>query len=362
MKSLGLLGMTALGLGLGLVVATGAGCTVVAPGNPDAAMTMIIPIPIRPDALPPPKPLEASVLVVANLERSSANLADQYAAVMTGLATYLDSVGLQLENMGLIATYGDQFGPRLLLGRRAGATPSPVLEAAVAQATQSGVNVADYDGLLPFIGSTLGNISDEDLPYALRLLASSGNFDGDGQTSEAANVIGFGRGLNNEPLSPLQGGIDRSALFDRPRDLFIVLYLQPLPRHCAFGSADCMVDGRSPADIFAERRSDDTAAWLNFNGTGILPEQILHVAIATKEGEDLSSFRTRCAKVPGFPQTAFDVIAPSPNAYFGPLTAALNGANHGTGTMGDFCELIGAKPDAALMRLGTSVAGVLGSH
>src|SRR4029079_13065285 len=81
MKSLGLLGLTALGL----MAATGAGCTVVAPGNPDAGMTMIIPTPIRPDALPMPQPLEASVLVVANLDRWAGNLADQTRPAMPGL-------------------------------------------------------------------------------------------------------------------------------------------------------------------------------------------------------------------------------------------------------------------------------------
>jgi hypothetical protein len=344
------------------VVAVATGCTVVAPGNPDAGMTTIIPIPIRPDALPPPKPLQASVLIVANLERSSANLADRYAAVISGLGAYLTGVGLQLENMGLIATYGDHWGPRLLLGRREGATPSPSLQLLLSAAIGGNINIQDYDHLLPIIGGTLGNISDDDLPIALRLLASSGNFDGDTETSEGKNLIEFGRGLNGEALSPVQGGIERSALFDRPRDLFIVLYLQPLPRRCTLSTSDCLVDARSPADILTEKKADGTAAWLNFNGAGIRPEQILHVAIATKELEDLGSFRTRCAAVPGFPTTLFDVIAPSPNAYFTPLAMSLNSANHGTGTIGDFCELIGEKPDAAIMRLGISVAGVLGSH
>ena len=288
-------------------------CTVVAPGNPDAGMTTIIPIPLRPDALPPPKPLTASVLIVANLERSSANLADRYAKVITGLGAYLQTVGLQLDNMGLIATYGDHYGPRLLLGQRAGTNPPPELALLIQAALGSGTIIDDYDHLLPVIGGALGNVADEDLPIALKLLASSGNFDGDGETSEAKNLIEFGRGLANEPLSPIQGGIERSALFDRPRDLFLVVYLQPLPRRCALGSADCMVDGRSPTDIFLETDASGNAAWLNFGGTGIRPGQLLHVAIATSEGEDLGSFRTRCGKVPGFPMALFDVMAPSPN-------------------------------------------------
>jgi len=335
-------------------------CTVVAPGKDDGGMTTVIPIPLRPDALPPPKPLEASVLVVANLERSSANLAEKYAAIMSGLAAYLESLGLHLENMGLISTYGDHFGPRLLLGRRAGEMPPPSLAFLLGNLANTGTSIQNYDLLLPLIGATLGNISDEDLPIALKLLASSGNFDGDGVTSEAKNLIEFGRGLGDEPLSPTQGGIQRSALFDRPRDLFIVVYLQPLPRRCAMDSANCRVDGRLPTEILSETDADGAAKWLNFAGPGINAEQLLHVSIATSEGESLDSFRTRCADVPGFPRTLFDVMAPSPNAYFKPLMDGLNAAHPGTGSMGDFCELIGEKPDVAVRRLGNSVASVLG--
>src|SRR3954470_19437176 len=108
---------------------------------------MLIPIPIRPAALPPPKPLQASVLVVANLERSSANLADQYAKIMLGLSGYLQKVGLDLENMGLIATYGDHWGPRLLLGRREGAAPNPTLELLLTAAIAGNAPVQDYDHL-----------------------------------------------------------------------------------------------------------------------------------------------------------------------------------------------------------------------
>jgi hypothetical protein len=341
-------------------LALASACTVVAPGKDDGGMIMPIPIPIRPDALPPPKPLEASVLVVANLERSSTNLAERYAKVMVGLAGYLESLGLHLENMGLISTYADQYGPRLLLGRRAGATPSPTLGALLLAASMGNVNIQDYDHLLPIIGGALGNISDEDLPIALKLLAASGNFDGDGETSEAKNLIGFGRGLGGEALSPVQGGIERSALFDKPRDLFIIVYLQPLPRRCALDSPACLVDGRRPADIFLETDANGAVAWLNFAGPGIRPEQLLHVAIATSELEPLTAFRSRCAEVPGFPLNLFDVMSPSQNAYFGPLTSMLSAAHRGTGAMGDFCELIGESPELAIKKLGNSVAGVIG--
>ena len=297
------------------------GCTVVAPGKHDGGKTIIMPIPVRPDALPPPKPLEASVLIVANLERSSANLADRYAAIITGLG---DLPGVA---SGSSSRTWASSRPTAITTARAccsadaqGPRPAPTLQALLAQRS-SRHNIQDYDDLLPRIGGALGNISDEDLPIALRLLASSGNFDGDGETSEAKNLIEFGRGLGGEALSPALGGIQRSALFDKPRDLFIIVYLQSLPRRCALDSAACLVDGRKPTDIFPETDAIGAAAWLNFAGPGInAGADAARRHRDRPKGRAVDAFRARCGEVPGFPPTLFDVMAPSPNAYFSPLT------------------------------------------
>ncbi len=56
--------------------------------------------------------------------------------------------------------------------------------------------------MLAAIAPTLGNIDDADLQPALQLLAGSGNFDGDGQTCEAQNLIAFGQGLYAAALPP----------------------------------------------------------------------------------------------------------------------------------------------------------------
>jgi hypothetical protein len=354
LKTLGPLAVVAM-LGTAL-----AGCTVVTPGGGDDGGVKIIPIPVRSDALPTPKPLTASVLYVANLQRSSANLADAYSRIILGVAQYLQSVGLTLENMGLISTYADQFGPRLLLGRKADA-PSSSLSLLAALAGAADAGITDYAQLLPLISGALANVSDDDLPRALKLLASSGEFEGTTETSEAKAVIDFGRNINTQALPPELGGIERSALFDHPRDLFLVVYLQPMPRKCALGTSACMVDGQDPSAVFEAVNADGTASWLAFNGVGIRPEQIVQVAVATSEGEDLTTFRTRCGKVPGFPTNLFSVIAPSPNAYFGPLMSSLNNVHRGTGQRGDFCELIGGSPDAIKL-LGKSIASLAASH
>ena len=122
--------------------------------------------------------------------------------------------------------------------------------------------------MLTTLAPTLGNIDDSDLQPALQLLAGSGNFDGNNQNCEAQNLIDFGHALNIQGLPPQYGGIDRSAFFDSPRDLFIVVYLQPLARRCALPSDDCKVNGRSPTDIFLDKDDYGGVTWLSFtNGT-----------------------------------------------------------------------------------------------
>jgi hypothetical protein len=350
------------------LASAGAGCTIITPPSPDGGMTkkiyIPIPFPVRPDALPQPPPLTASVLFVANLARTSVNLSNQYAGIMTGFMNYLESRGLSIANMGLISTYGDQFGPRLLLGRQ-GSSSSQSLPPALALLGLLGADagLSNYQNLLPIIAPTLANIDDADLPLALQILAGSGNFDGDGQNCEAQNLIGFGQGLNSESLPLGQGGIDRSAFFDSPRDLFIVVYLQPVARRCALPSDACNVNGRSPTDIFLDKDSSGGVTWLSFSsGTSISPSQVVQVAIATAEGQSQTDFETRCKAVTGFPNGVLDDIGPSPNLYFTPLMAALNAANSGTGQSADFCQLIGSMPAAAIQQLGSSVATLATSH
>ena len=343
----------------------GAGCTIITPPSPDGGMTkkiyVPVPFPIRPDALPQPPPLTASVLFVANLARSSVNLSGQYAAIMTGLLSYLGSRGLSIANMGLIPTYGDQYGPRLLLGRSS-SNPAPPSSLALLLAAAAANGNTDYQSLLQTIAPTLGNIDDSDLQPALQLLAGSGNFDGNNQNCEAQNLIAFGQGLSSAALPPQYGGIDRSAFFDSPHDLFIVVYLQPLARRCALPSDACNVNGRSPTDIFLDTDGYGGVTWLTFTNGTISPSQVVLVAIATAEGQSQSDFETKCKAVTGFPLNLLDDVGPSPNLYFTPLLAALNAAHPGTGQSADFCQLIGTMPTAAIQKLGSSVAALATSH
>ena len=127
-------------------------------------------------------------------------------------------------------------------------------------------------------------------------------------------------------------------------------------------SAACLIDGASPAALLSKTDDAGNAAWLKFSGIGIPAGQVVHVAIATTEGESMPAFRERCGKVPGFPRNLFDVIEPSSNLYFVPLMLALNNAHRGTGHIGDLCELIGENPEEAVRKLGTRVASVVDTH
>jgi hypothetical protein len=348
-----------------LTATASAGCTIITPDSPDGSKPIIKPVPfpivIHADAIPPPPPVQANLLYVINLSRSSANLNTQYAAIMGNLATYFQGVGLDIVNMGVISTYADQFGPRLLMGQKEGgpsaSSSSLLLAGLLAQGADAGLT--SYQSLLPIIGPMLGNIDSPDIPTVLQLLAASGSFDGDTPVSEAENVIEFGEGLNAFELPSSLGGIDRSALFDTPLDLFIVIYLQPLPRHCALSDVACQVNGRAPNDIFVDTNADGTASWLTFANGGMMPSRVVQAAIATPEGVSETDFETKCKAVNGFQSSDFDVTGPSPNAYFGPLMADLNAANPGTGQSADFCTLVGSMPNAAIQALGSSIAGVL---
>ncbi len=71
--------------------------------------------------------------------------------------------------------------------------------------------------------------------------------------------------------------------------------------------------------IFTESNADGTATWLHFANGGMPIDQVVHVALSTKEGETPAAFRARCKAINGFPPDLFDVMEPSSTSYFDPL-------------------------------------------
>ena len=347
-----------------------------------AACTIVIPPEKKPD--PPPviripgdpapklKMLEAHALFVMNLHQSSANLAPSYVTLADALIAGLATRGINVVRWAVIPTYPGADGMRLLFG--ANTTPPTPTSLPIPGAGTGG----DSGGLVMGSGGAGGTKSSGPIPAApqddqgqawaaplptggvpadlppvptlpngvdivttLQRLAATGKYDGVGTVSEAEGVVRTGNHLVEAHLPADLGGLDGAAFFDRPRNLFMVVYLQPLTRRCSLGTSDCEVDGRSPADIFSETAPDGTASWLHF-GTGGMPTgQVVHVAISTKEGEAPDAFRKRCSAVNGFPPNLFDVMEPSSTLYFNPLMAALNAVHDRTGQQGDMCDLLG---------------------
>jgi len=74
-----------------------------------------------------------------------------------------------------------------------------------------------------------------------------------------------------------------------------------------------------------------------------VPRARTHFAfLATPENADLSGLRSRCLGIAGFPPTALDVIAPSPNPYFDPLSAQMNGIAPALVHRADLCDALGS--------------------
>jgi len=363
---------TLAGMALGaaaLVTVAATGCTIVVPpaggdGNGDGGKK---PFPVPTPDTNPPKIVEAHMLFVLNLHQSSANLAPDYGSLADSLVTGLQLLGIDVVRWAVVPTYPGQDGLKLLLGQAqlpSGTTthiPSPT--SLFPDAGLPALPLPNDTAPPTYPDPTAGA---GDLVSSLQQLAASGRFDGIGTTNEAEGTIRVGQHLVDAQLPPELGGLDGAAFFDRQRNLFIVVYLQPLNRRCAMADASCHVDGRSPADIFTETNADGTAAWLKF-GTGGMPiKQVVHVAIATKEGESADAFRARCGAVDGFPKALFDVMEPSNNLYFGPLLSALNQANAGTGQSADLCDLLGELQRDPLhrptmQRLVNSIAAEAGS-
>ena len=350
---------------LGCVALALAGaCTIVIPPEKKPDPPVIITVPGDPPVKP--KPLEAHALFVMNLQQSSANLAPHYVSMADALIAGLGQRGITVVRWAVVPTYPGEEGMRLLFGAQTTSTtptslPIPGVGGAQGRMVD-GVGGADglggasggtgfplpaplYDTVAPTIPPDLPAVptlpNGVDIVTALQRLAATGKYDGVGTVSEGEGVIRTGNHLVEAHLPADLGGLDGAAFFDRPRSLFLVVYLQPLARRCSLGTADCAVDGRSPADIFNQTEADGTASWLHFATGGMPIGQVVHVAISTKEGESPAAFRARCGAVNGFPTNLFDVMEPSPTLYFDPLMAALNAANPGTGQSADLCNLLG---------------------
>jgi hypothetical protein len=361
---------------LSLVLAV-AGCTIVVPPPDDMKPPKTIIIMKGGNSPPPLQPLEAHALFVMNLHQSSANLAPYYVTVADALLAGLATRGINVIRWAVVPTYPGTDGMKLLFGAQTPPTfqPIPGLDGGLI-GTSNGIGGATgtrtggagstgaidagtiYPPLpLPAPADTTPTVppivippdlpaiptlpNGNDIVSELQKLAATGNYDGMNTTSEAAGVVSVGSHLVAAQLPPDLGGLDGAAFFDRPRSLFLVIYLQPLSRKCSLGTSDCLVDGRSPDAIFNETNPDGTATWLHFANGGMPIDQVVHVALSTTEGESPTAFRTRCAAINGFPPDLFDVMEPSSTSYFDPLLKSLNAAHPGTGQGADLCELLG---------------------
>ena len=227
-------------------------------------------------------------------------MADRYARVITGLGGFLDSVGLKVVSMGLIATYGDHLRPPPAARPTRRGPAQPLAPGAGRQRTGQ-----QHPGLRR--------------PAAAdRQHARQHQRRRSADCAQAARGVGQlrrrRRDVRGEEPDRVRTWVGRRGAVARARAASNGARCSTSRATCSSSSTcnRCRGAARStarpawstaasrPTSSWRRTRSG-AAAWLNFAGPGIKPAQLLHVAIATSETESLDAFRTRCGEVPGFP-------------------------------------------------------------
>ncbi len=273
-----------------------------------------------PDDGPPPKVVD--LLVMMDMSRATANLAQEYGSIIGGVQIALATQNVTIRHSAL-APLNARTGEAvpLLYGEGEENSEFFSIEEAVFFYTH-----------------------DEGSQYLQ-----------DKEVSDAANLAILGRELDSRPIyHPTTADPDGSAYFSEPADGFVVLYFSATSRICGHSDADCEIEGQRPGDYFT---SEDGVGvtWLELPGGGSLPaDKVFHGAVVSAEEVEYEEFYEACSKQPNFPAAKLDIMAPSEHAYYGPLVEAIV-ANGGAAQYVDLCEAMSRRME---LKVGGLAAGI----
>lgn len=237
----------------------------------------------------------AHIFYSMRLERSTVNVAESYGEIMITAAAGLTAAGIlpthavllraderPVENNGVLAAWGcDLDDPKELL-------PQSVIEH-YAQRNLSPAPVGCVTDPLVEAGRSLTDLT----------------------TSYPADLPGrSGR-----------------SIFGRAPSFALVIHFDERARRSALGDAAC---GKA-LELTAE--DGDRSSWLRYADGGPVAEHVIHWFFTTEEGVDRNSFVSACREYEGFPTEALDVIEPSANAVYGPLSTALKDGSSRVSTL-----------------------------
>lgn len=301
---------------------------------PVAACTLIVEKP--PVVVDPEPPKRAYMLWLLNLDKSAVNMAEEFETLIREFEVALagQSPAIVIDRLAVMPlNRRTSLGARLIYGED---VPTKPLDLTL----QTGLDASLLDGV------PVGRIAE-----VVTIAAGTAFLDQfDPSRAEQQNLADIAATLASEsaydPFSSTAG----RPVFDGTPDLFIVGTITHLSRACAADSPECALAGKSPATYFTAE-ADGKATWLNV-GEGLSASRIFHVSFATGERESEETFFSRCGNVTGFPQAHLELLAPSPHAYYEPLSAIAGGRF----IREDLCTMLGVTRKARLLLLARGLA------
>lgn len=154
---------------------------------------------------------------------------------------------------------------------------------------------------------------------------------------------------------PELGGKSGVRLFSNRPDVVLVVHLDSLERKAAYDEPTC----RSAGTLSAQA-NDGTAAWLDYAGADMQPDEIYHWFLTTEEGVSDAAFLKECKKADGILESYFDVLQPSAKAYYGPLQQALEGSGQNVASL-QICRMLANQDLNFLVDEATRIGEAVGS-
>lgn len=232
----------------------------------------------------------AHIYFVSRIERSTVNLKDLYASIMTQTASALTAAGIlpttavlirsderPVEKNGLLAAWGCNLDDPQEL------SPADVIHHYAQTTVEPGPIGCATDPLVS-IGK---NLTD----------------------------------LNTDYPPDLPGRSGRS-IFNLKPDIVLVVHFDERARRSALSDSVC-----NSAHELSAKTDDDLAPWLHYADGSMPAEKIVHWFFTTDEGVERDVFIADCKQYEGFPTSVLDIIEPSANLMWRPLAAELADAD-----------------------------------
>lgn len=263
---------------LGLAAAVGSCVIIVQPPKP-----VPVPVPVALTCTNEQGAPTAHLIFEMRLERSTANLKANYVNIMMKTVGALTAAGIlptiavlvraderPVEKHGLLAAWGCQLDDPQKL------TPEMVIEHYVVEDLPPSPIGCVEDPLID-IGKSMTDLT-TDYPSSL----------------------------------PGRSGL---SVFGSAPDLVLVVHFDQSARRTAYTDAAC-----AGAHAMGETDDDENPTWLHYADRPVESGKVVHWFFTTDEAVDREHFVHGCKSYEGFPTSTLDVLEPSPNVVYGPLS------------------------------------------